>query len=62
MAQKDQAPAAENKASAAAIAAAQEQSRMDEMVEALLGFDLGDEDEVACGSGCHGCRGCGSWR
>lgn len=62
MAQKEKAAAIENNVSGATIAAAQEQNKMDEMVEALLGFDLGDEDEVACGSGCHGCRGCGSWR
>jgi len=35
---------------------------MDQMVETLLGLDLGDEDDVSCGSGCAGCRGCGSWR
>ena len=35
---------------------------MDQMVEALLCLDLDDEDGVSCGSGCAGCRGCGSWR
>lgn len=51
-------PEQDRKTTAVGIVAEQNETKMDEMVEALLDDDECDVD----GAGCAGCSGCRGWR